>query len=1150
MLRYVMVMLVLLLGLQVFLARAAEQAAPHRSVLALGQGIWGREDAPPPHHVKWNIPDPILQKHLKELGFAFDVTVYSPTLTWDYLKQFNTVVLIGMPVPERAGQDEQMVRSKLELLHRYVAEGGGVLLLHAPDWSFGLNVKSMNAWLKRYGAEVLFEQVVEADASRRFKRFGLRSELAWTDNIAEHALTHGVEGYWYPLAHSDWNSFAQPVKVCADWTVLVSGTQTARSVRSLKAGTAGEFREEPGTCQSAPPMIAARQADKGRLAIWPVASTCVWQDGYHPRWGEGLLMDGTLEGKRGSALQLLRNLLVWLSEPSVASGTLGGYSAPLRSVKAYEGEAGFIKIDWDRAHARGKLIPNCYVGLIGAQSELSVGKGRPEEFIAAAREAGYDFIAFTEDFAHMSPKKTERLIRVCSEGSTPTFQAVPGFYYLDEAGNAHVVFGPKIYWPRDEWISKKKPGRITTNNVLFRGFSFMPLAVVKSGRNPKKPWFLGNYKGFAVYTYEDGELVDDALKQYRYLQSAHFNLFPFALHLVRSPDRLKAERSVGMQTYIRWFSPADPITAITGHLGAVHEGRNIWYYPSFVSDGPIIEDFWVRNFGSSDLAMPGNDRFRIHMLVSSPAGLKFVDLFDGQELRYRYRVGGKQFEQEVDGFHDSQHHPLLEVTDAAGRRAIGWTRHTQVQEYYFIRCSDNFNTMTFGKWYNSRIKPLRGIEDYIGLTPRNVLPRVFVDRGPSKRLLLPDTNRPAVLQDVLVAGRFGSVVEYKVDEHYPPTASANWNKAVIEPTLPNENARYTVRVTRYCPRPDSPIIDLVETEIMAKRDLRLTSQSPGGTIVAHSSATNSLRNLLAIEADGKVTAMSMDLAPTQQNVGAGGVLGDGTYAAVFPALGGSAAFVALQPGLIFRAGRHRAGKDVGTNLFIYSPDAGRRLKAGETLTYRLLSVNSGRGPRADNRFVEDIRMDMGLNPQRHTAYAVNARRGRVVSTRYVLQLEATDGVFSGTITEAHLPIDLPVRIDGLNPRWDAVLWYRGNAKLYVPIWEFDEVWDTFAVRHRRTLADELRHIPVWQGGAMLQIDTEMGDKDVFVGHPVQASDARVWIILEDTRKGKETLFLHNSEEEPITCEVWRDADFGLIPAFRRKVTIPAGQSLRIHPARE
>ena len=1092
---------------------------------------------------RWLAADATLQRQLARRGITIKNAIFNPELTAAALRRFDVVVWIGSPKARMLGPVADMVRKQFTMLHHFVAGGGGLLYLHTPFWSMGRQTEGINGWLRRYDGSVLLEQVLERRATDLHRDSRLRAPLGWTDNLARHSVTRGVGGVFYPVAHNAWHNFTQPVRVGRRWTVLVRGEASAYTVRPRSDGNASRVRDTRGSYSRAPPMLAIRRAGRGRLALWPVASTCFWQDGYHALWGGGLLMEGSAGGKRGDGLVLLERLLRWLGRSTPLPATAAVKAPP----PATQPVAAAVKppppvIPWDRIRLKGSVLPRHYLGLIGAQSDLSVGSASPGRMIAAARQAGYTFIAFTEALSRMDAARTARLIKACKDGSSETFQAVPGFSYLDEAGNAHVVFGPRVRWPRKEWFSKRVPGRITYNNVFFRGLDFSPLAVVRSSRNPKKPWLLGNYRGFAVYTYEDGKLVDDSLAHYRTLQAMGYNLFPMVLHQTRSPAAVRAARDkTSMQTYVRWHRGRDPVSALTGVYGAVHNRKRLHYFPSFVSSGPIIEDFRTVNAGTSDLAYPGNQRHRTHVLVSSAAGLRQVDLRYGPHRRYRYRARGKRFETTLDGFHDRQRAPLLEVEDARGRRAISWARLTAVQEYSHVWGSDNYNTINSGKWAASTLQALRGIEDRVGLTLVRLLPRLVVDHPILKQQELADTARPAVRQDVLVAGRFGSVVEHRASGHYPLSASGNWNLAVVEPWQPNRRLRFVVRVTRYRPHPDGAVVDLVESTVTALTDLTVATHNNRGLPLTHVSATRGMDLLEVSDGGGKVIRRQLrgGIAALEERPG------DGGYAALSPARGGSVAFVPLQAGLRLHVWRYPGGG----GMWLLGGRPGQRLGRGRSLTFRFLSVNGGLGASGVQGagFARSLIQKMGVAKNGRAAYRVKARRGRVQSRRFVLSLRASRGAFSGTITRARLPLDLPVRLLGLNPRWDALLWYRGEGQFLVPVWRTGQHRLFAAGRQRRLLRDELRRFPVTRTVGMLQVDTELGDRDVFMGHPVQASDARLYVQLSDSRKGREQIWLHNSERLPITATVWRDPDFTLIPPFRRTVTVPAGGSLCIRP---
>src|SRR5690606_11611507 len=114
---------------------------------------------------------------------------------------------------------------------------------------------------------------------------------------------------------------------------------------------------------------------------------------------------------------------------------------------------------------------------------------------------------------------------------------------------------------------------------------------------------------------------------------------------------------------------------LSGTYGARYKELYLWYWPSYVSEGPVLEDFTVYNFGTSDMAVPGNDRFRIHVNASAPAGLKEVLIMDGDNPVpwRRFLPGGtKTFEKSIDHFHDREYHFISVLEDTKGKKAVGW----------------------------------------------------------------------------------------------------------------------------------------------------------------------------------------------------------------------------------------------------------------------------------------------------------------------------------------------------------------------------------------------------------------------------------------------------------------------------------------------
>jgi len=1008
-----------------------------------------------------------------------------------------------------------------------VREGGGLLVLRSPAYQFGGDIERMNQWLEPCGAKILPEQVVD-ESNRVRPKFG--DVLYWTRNTASHRVTEGVRGIFYPDsmgAYRRYTDYTSPVAVSDDWEILVRGMDSAASMFRAKGGELKPL--VPGACSSAPALLAVRDYGKGRIAVWPIATTAIWQDGYHLKWGSGSSMDGEIGGKPGDAQRLLGNLFTYLSEPS--RGVFGGYAS--RVGKVTEKGAvppGYEPLDWDtRAPDDGTRMPHRYVGLIGAQSALSTGQGTPEEFIEAAKAAGYDFIAFAEDLRTLSEAGFEQLKTLCAAHSKGSFRAYPGFLYHDDSNNAWITFSDRLFWPKPDWWSETHEKHLRVNNIVARGSSgWPPIIWVRSHRQPETPWQQGNFKVFSIYTYENGKLVDDALDDYRRVQWQSYKLAPVAVHLVSSPEAVMQARKTGFQTHIWWYD-ADVVTALSGHY-CRYQGRYVFVRSSFVSEGPVFENCGIMNMGTSDLARPGGDRLRMHIRASSPVGLREVLVLDGETPRpwRRFLPGGeKNFSVTFDHFHDRQYSLHVVLVDGDGRRAISWENWTNAQENYFVRCSDNLNTIAGGKWRHlpEGLGNRRGIEDYTyhkrGLA-YNVFPRI-VD--------VSETERPAVEYYPRLASRFGSIIDCRISSHHPPSASANLDKT-DNPELAVANKAYAgeVRLVFFTPRPEYPAVLLVEGEFRILQDLEAKR-----VVVCNSGTVRGSQFCFTAE-DGTVVADGTAGPKPWQ-----GVLPYAGCVGIFPdPFKGALGVIALQPGL-----RYTVFGGSQPRQFTLSLDVkGGKLAAGQTLSYRYLQAFSALAPDIGYEFLDDVCRRMGLRGT--PAYAVEPVSGSVVGTEYVLRLKAERHGFSGRVKQADLPLDLPVMIEGLNPQWDAGIWYRGDNTLMVPEYRTSETGERSVQRTPRAGADQLIHIPVMEDGTgFLQIDTEVGDKDVYIGNFLVCDSPDVTLTLVDTRPASAACTVHNPTGEPVTCTVEPGSSFTLLGRFAKTVTVAAGSSVRV-----
>jgi hypothetical protein len=218
------------------------------------------------------------------------------------------------------------------------------------------------------------------------------------------------------------------------------------------------------------------------------------------------------------------------------------------------------------------------------------------------------------------------------------------------------------------------------------------------------------------------------------------------------------------------------------------------------------------------------------------------------------------------------------------------------------------------------------------------------------------------------------------------------------------------------------------------------------------------------------------------------------------------------------------------------------LRAGESFSYDYMSVSNIM--HTDETFVEEICVKMGL--REGTAYSVKTRQGQVLSTRFILHLKAEDYGFAGTITETPLPMLLPVIIEGLNEKWPAGIWYKGSHTFMVPVWKSDLLFRRYTEQEQVTATDRLLRFGIFpETSGLLQVDTEIGDKDIYIGNLLVCDNPDIFLELEDWRPGREKITVNNPTDQEVTITIKPGPGFDLMGNFEINTTLTAGGFARV-----
>ena len=1122
------------------------------------------------------IKDILLEKYLGERLMDYNIFIFG-----------DSFYSFGRPDPTTGAIPNEMLDAAKQM--KKFLEGGGIWFCGLGEQNWGTTTRTLNYILKELNldAEVLGEVVMDTAVMKQGTRTG---EYAWAE-VARDPLTEGVSNVLHPtgVVTSEGSMGVVPiVKMGKAWRVLLRGSKTAASYPlDLTPPTTGDKLavDSPGTVKSSPILCAVRQIGRGRVVLWPTWTNYTVTGGSY-----GELFDGERDGKTSDGRQLIKNLLYWLAEPAQGSKTVGLFD-PVKY------RASIPKQDPDKI-LRKWCVPGRkdyagqYKGLVGAHSSLSDGKNTPEEMIAAAKKAGYDFIAFTEDLAKMDEPKWEKLLATCDKlnNEDPHFRAFQGLDFLDEADNRGVVFGHR-YWVTKNLRSLKYPDRVEYwYSFAYKSVAnpklWPPRIIIRSRTNNKRPWTQGMWNLFAPYCYEGGKLVDDSFREYRPLTGRYnfeWNTGIAAVHTVRSVEEVKATADPSLyQFHVR----ADQLSS--SRNGEKPQGvyDSIWtncgpwkpdpetdrvrdyyphYFPCYPSTGPEIVDFRTKHIGAghgANMAIPDNNRCMLHILVHADAGLDEVKVFDGERLVRRYLPTGKDFEHFMAVPNNAQHSYTLELTDKAGGRAVSWPAWTHIAEWNHIRCGDNWNYNTHRKAREGKgFEPtyhLLEVTAHWGQMKKEDKPKrplyncyqarwCHVGLGATGNYIAPDHQQlrvddepwdaayyaKAILVDLGTAGPYGTIATNRFRHDYREKKPIPYTTGSFAGPYPVVASPWPADLKYYYPlsRWNGATVVRYEGKVSF---VRKVSTPDGGPIrIGLGGGDKGNPSILEVmNADGTFKRHEVGKKSITVEIPVGGYVcwyddqGDG--------IGG---VIALSPGVHLVYGKQWQG------LYKYVPSPARPMSE---VSWDIVFVSGTPETSNSNEQMLDVWKGMGF-AGRPALYEVDPRVGKVVNQRFFLTLQSEQGGFRGRIvrtTPKLLPIHLPVWVKGLNPRWDAGIWYKGNTMLevidnYRDPWGMKLAWATEGRYEPRF--DEVRYIPVLEDGTgYCQVETDEQDPDVFIGNFLVCDQPEVFLSLRKAEKGTCVFEINNPTDRTLQCIVTPAKGFGLAGTWTRTLTLPPG----------
>ena len=922
--------------------------------------------------------DAEMKKRLEAEGIRLVVRDIAEPVSPEMLRLFHVVVLSNFDglqaptfVPHQFVIQHLNAKRNIELLHAYVAEGGGVFF--SPDMRGGGKevAEGCSALLAPWGMRVLAAQ------ARDDAHACCDGAYAWTSAVAQTPVSAGVRRIVYPTNMLRWDdAYACPPLVVEDkqWQVVVRGMPGSAAATGLQYKTWFPIKGAEG-----PVIAAVRQVEKGRVAALGVSAFyTLWVPFEAPKGGwvgesctgpiDGIFLEkgdgqGTSDGFR-----LLLNMLRWLAEGGRAAG-FGGYTE--ERLKQLPAPAAAQFPPWLNGWNldNGKPIKV----LIGARSRYSDGQSTVAELAEAARKAGYSVLVMTETFERLDRASWDAFVADCDKATGDDLIVMPGIDIPDTYENRFLLFGQRAF--PDTFMLSEDGKALKQAQYLSLGFGTHFTAIHRPSSTPLPHHLYKFFAGVVVFTYRAGKLVDNGLLAYEWQVGAASQPIPLAVHEVHSAAELEAAATGGHQLFIM----ADTARSAAWYLrpGMQH----FWESPSLflVSAGPMVRRlYWGR------------------IELEDDVPIKDVQVRTGGYAERRWAPNAKQAALDFYLPPSQLRWSYVYVEDEKGRSAVSPPLHSGPAPRYTWRCSDRQNFFGFAMNYTGTrmpdvefVVPAFGTEEGRGTWPHGGGPQ----RGENLAPLLdfPYASPEVYVTDIYVDQRYWKALWE--DVAYDGKASQGTSRARV----------FDARVRYYDYKTDNASNTRDDTLMLKEVTLRLR---------------------IPVVPDGPVFPRFTSVARQPEYGFADAKTGQDTKAKLdagfidLPVGGYAGNLVALSPGI-----RVSADGSVG---FAAPEGADTPLPAMTSWSVRYVRVPAEQ--------LAELRAFMGCAGRTPYELKLARGRLMGIAYEAQVEADAF-GAAGEVAPAQKAPFELPLVIAGLNRNWDAGLWREDGALDFFGVFE-------------------------------------------------------------------------------------------------------------------
>ncbi|MFW6059149.1 MAG: hypothetical protein ACODAQ_03155, partial [Phycisphaeraceae bacterium] len=603
-----------------------------------------------------------------DTGFEIDARDIGAIKSVADLEPFNVVIVTRVPQFSADGEPRPELETFWDILDEYMRAGGGVFTMWGGSrWE--QQSRPLKHWLERYGASIPLPEEQVTDPEHVFGNVGRAGIGCYTTRVIEAPMTEGIEviGYLGDLNGHERMTMPLVIEDESAWRVAVRGEQSAYSaLPKMSRGKPQGVGDEPAAYDSAPPLAAYRSVGEGRFFAFPqnIAPTIT-----SPAVFNGALWDkpGTTPAGPVQNREFIHQTLRWLAEPTLGdAGRFGGYETPrdFNPTQSAILDADVQAIDWssappvsemDRYRMRGHQR-----GLIGAQSTFSGGEHTVAKLCAAAREAGLQFLGFTERMSVLDAESWRKLKEACQRESSESFTALPGMIGQDRVGNTWFALGYADY-PQPPGVTPQGDRVDSTLHFWAQSFGkrFVGFADVASNPNP---WYeMKHSSAFAVYTMRGSAQHNDTA-EHEYLRASYNQdiYVPTRITIIDSLEDVR-ERADGMVNVFGAEQPSDLTVYARGDAPYDRQPNKTYNKRWYLTAGPQLAYHGGRNLGNLATDPAKQNRYRYGFKLTNLQSGDRILLMDGPEVFREWRADSDTFATQHTWPHDQSRSFVLRV---------------------------------------------------------------------------------------------------------------------------------------------------------------------------------------------------------------------------------------------------------------------------------------------------------------------------------------------------------------------------------------------------------------------------------------------------------------------------------------------------------